>query len=90
MSKLIGRSYTIAKDDVERLSRGLASRAKVGIRTVGHRLTQKERTLFEAAKRLGFLKLPVARLRPNVVNVYRLWCEASGRACVIVPSPDVP
>jgi hypothetical protein len=47
----------LSKDDVECLSRGQATRAKVGSRSVGHRLTQKERVLFEAAKRLGFLKL---------------------------------
>ena len=64
------------KDDVERLSRGQPTRAKIGSRSVGHRLTQKERILFEAAQRNGFLKVPVTGIRPNVLNVYRLWCEA--------------
>ena len=68
------------KDDVERLSRGLATRARIGSRRTGHRLTQKERLLFEAARRQGFLKIPVTGVRPNVVNVYRLWCAAEGRA----------
>jgi hypothetical protein len=71
------------KDDVERLSRGQATRAKIGSRRIGHRLTQKERLLFEAAQRQGFLKIPVTGIRSNVVNVYRLWCEAEGRELVL-------
>jgi hypothetical protein len=73
----------VQKDDVERLSRGLPTKARIGSRSVGHRLTEKERILFEAAKRQGFLKIPVGGLRPNVVNVYRKWCEADGRECVV-------
>jgi hypothetical protein len=68
-----------SKDDVERLSRGQATRAKIGSRRIGHRLTRKERALFDAARRRGFLKIPVSGIRPNVVNVYRLWCAAEGR-----------
>jgi len=71
------------KDDVERLSRGQSTRAKIGNRGIGHRLTQKERALFEAAQRQGYLKLPVTGLRPNVTNVYRLWCEAAGREFIV-------
>lgn len=71
------------KDDVERLSRGQASRARIGSRRIGHRLTQKERHLFEAAKRQGYLKIPVVGLRENVVNIYRLWCQAEDRECVV-------
>lgn len=69
------------KDDVERLSRGQATRAKIGNRRIGHRLTQKERQLFEAAKRRGFLKIPITGARPNLVNIYSLWCAAEGREC---------
>lgn len=71
------------KDDVERLSRGQSTRAKIGSRAINHRLTQKERLLFEAAKRQGFLKIPVAGIRPNVCNVYRLWCVAEDRDFII-------
>ncbi len=71
------------KDDVERLSRGQPTRAKIGSRSVGHRLTQKERILFEAAQRNGFLKVPVTGIRPNVLNVYRLWCEAECRPFIV-------
>ena len=67
------------KNDIERLSRGESTRGKIGNRGVGHRLTQKERILFEAAKRNGFLKIPVTGIRKNVINIYRLWCQASSR-----------
>ena len=70
------------KNDVERLSRGESTRGRIGNRGVGHRLTQKERTLFEAAKRQGFLKIPVTGIRKNVINIYRLWCQASDREFV--------
>jgi hypothetical protein len=76
------------KDDVNRLSRGKPTRAKIGSRRIGHRLTQKERLLFEAATRQGFLKLPVTGIRPNVLNVYRLWCEAEGRNFIIKGGPS--
>lgn len=71
------------KDDIERLSRGKSTREKIGSRRQGHRLTQKERILFEAARRQGFLKIPVTGIRANVINIYRLWCAAEGRSCVI-------
>ncbi len=70
------------KNDVERLSRGESTRGRIGNRGVGHRLTQKERILFEAAKRQAFLKIPVAGIRKNVINIYRLWCQAADREFV--------
>lgn len=73
----------ISKDDVLKLSQGLPTRSKRGSRNTGHRLTQKEQALFDAARRQGFLKLPASGLRDNVENVYRLWCEAAGVPCVI-------
>lgn len=75
------------KDDVERLSRGQPTRAKIGNRRIGHRLTQKERLLFEAAQRQGFLKMPVRGIRPNVLNIYRLWCESEGRDFIVKGGP---
>lgn len=71
------------KDDVERLSRGLSTRGKIGSRSKPHRLTQRERKLFESAKRNGFLKIPASGARKNVSNIYRLWCQAEGRICDI-------
>ena len=67
------------KDDVERLSRGRPTRVKIGSRGIGHRLTKKERLLYEAAKKHGVLKTPASGIRSNVIIVYRLWCAAEGR-----------
>jgi hypothetical protein len=72
------------KDDIERLSRGKPTRSKTGSRQIPHRLTQKERILFEAAQRQGFLKIPAAGIRPNVLNIYKLWCEANSKDCIVV------
>lgn len=77
------------KDDVERLSRGQPTRAKIGSRRIGHRLTIKERQLFEAAQRQGYLKIPVTGIRPNVLNVYRLWCNAENRAFIVKGGPPL-
>lgn len=74
-------------DDIERLSRGQATRAKLGSRRIGHRLTHKERQLFEAAKRHGFLKVPLVGIRPNVTNIYRLWCNMEGRDFILTGGP---
>jgi hypothetical protein len=73
----------VNKDDIDKLSRGKPTKSRIGSRRIGHRLTQKERLLFEAAQRQGFLKIPVTGSRPNVLNVYRLWCQAEGRVCII-------
>lgn len=83
----MNRKTQLTKDDVENLSRGRATRSKAGSRGVGHRLTQRERTLFEAAKKQGFLKIPVGGIRENVRNVYRKWCEVTGETAVIL-EPD--
>ena len=71
-------------NDIEKLSRGKATKAKIGNRRIGHRLTQKERILFEAAKRQGYLKIPHSGVRQNLLRIYRLWCEVESRDCVIV------
>jgi hypothetical protein len=78
----------LTKEDVELLSRGKPTRSKAGSRSVGHRLTQKERILFEAAKRHGFLKIPVTGIRENVKNVYLKWCEVTKETPVIIGGDD--
>jgi hypothetical protein len=78
-------------NDVEKLSRGQATKARIGNRKIGHRLNQKERILFESAKRLGYLKIPLSGARKNVVHIYQLWCSAEGRECIIHnPAPHSP
>jgi hypothetical protein len=74
------------KDDLERLGRGKSTRSKIGSRQIPHRLTQKERILFKAAQRQGFLKVPVVGIRPNVLNIYKLWCDAEAKDCIVVDS----
>jgi len=71
------------QNDVEKLSRGQATKARIGNRRLGHRLTEKERLLFEAAKRQGYLKIPHSGVRRNVIRIYQLWCEVDGRPCII-------
>lgn len=71
------------RNDVEKLSRGQATKARIGNRRIGHRLTEKERLLFEAAKRQGYLKIPHSGVRRNVIRIYQLWCEVDGRPCII-------
>ena len=74
----------ISKDEVEALSRGEATRSRSGSRTIGHRLTQKERILFERAKKTGELNVPVVGVRKNLTNIYLKWCEATNTPPKIV------
>ncbi len=74
----------LSLDDVIRLSRGQSTRSKSGSRGEGHRLTQKERVLFEAAQKQGFLKIPVVGVRENVRNAYSKWCVAAGVTEVVI------
>ena len=68
-------------DDIERLSHGLATRNRIGSRNTPHRLNQRERALFEAAKRKRFLQIPASGARENLISIYRLWCESTGCSC---------
>ena len=68
----------ITKDDVESLTKGLPTKSRSGDVTVGHRLTKRERLMFEKAKKTGYLSLPYSAIRDNVVNIYIKWCEAVG------------
>lgn len=68
----------LSKDDVESLSRGCPTRSRRGDISVGHRLTKRERELFERAKRDGYLTLPYSPMRENVLNIYVKWCEVVG------------
>jgi hypothetical protein len=55
-----------------------------------HRPSLMTGLLFESAQRQGFLKIPVTGIRPNVVNVYRLWCAAEGRDFSVNGGPEFP
>ncbi len=73
----------ISKDDVELLSRGKSTKAKFGSRQIPHRLTVKERAIFETGKKTGFLKISANRPRENLFNIFKLWCEATGEKFVL-------
>lgn len=65
-------------DDVERLSRGEASKAKIGSRAVPHRLNADERTAYELAKKRGYLVRQFRTRQYPVSNTYRNYCDAIG------------
>ena len=70
-------------DDVVALSKGQKSRSKEGSRMLPHRLTQSERIKLAVAQKRGYLKLPLKTPRDNLLNVYKLWCEATGREFIV-------
>ena len=65
------------KDDVARLSRGRATRNKVGSRATSHRLRLDELKKLEVAKERGFLVV-TPTTRDALKNTWYLWCEATG------------
>jgi hypothetical protein len=73
----------LSLDDVQALSKGQRSKSKSGSRRIPHRLTKEERVKFEVAKKRGYLKIPLNAPRQNLINVYRLWCEVTGREFVL-------
>jgi hypothetical protein len=78
------RKAPLSKDDVDSLSRGKRSRSRAGDRGLPHRLTKREREIFEVAKRTGTLVVPLVGTRANLVNVFHKWCEAAGIEPIIV------
>ena len=73
----------VLPDDVEKLSRGRASQAKIGSRATPHHLRAHEREKFEVAKRSGFLALK-SNDRINLKNIYEKWCCSQGVLAVIL------
>ncbi|KAL2644427.1 hypothetical protein R1flu_012014 [Riccia fluitans] len=69
-------------DDVERLSRGRASKAKIGSRAVPHRLNADERKAFELAKKRGFVVHQPSTRRYPLINSHRNYCDALGIPCI--------
>ncbi|KAL2608213.1 hypothetical protein R1flu_026786 [Riccia fluitans] len=69
-------------DDVERLSRGRASKAKIGSRAVPHRLNVDERKAFELAKKRGFVVHQPSTRRYPLINSHRNYCDALGIPCI--------
>lgn len=77
------------KDDVARLSRGRPTKSRVGSRAIRHRLNQDELKMLAVAKKVGYLKIPVRRVRQALINTYLMWCEATGIDPIIKEHKDV-
>lgn len=71
-------------DDVERLSRGEASKAKIGSRAVPHRLNADERKAYELAKKRGYLVRQLWTRQYPLSNTFRNYCDALGWPCLRV------
>jgi len=77
-------------DDVDRISWGRnAKRKGTGSRGVPHRLNEKERVLYDAARSKGFVEIGGSGWRRQrsaspLVNTYRSWCDARGVPAIYV------
>ncbi len=60
------------------ITRGKSSGKKIGSRGIPHRLTQKERIIFDRACNECVLRLPASGVRENLQNAYYLYCESVG------------
>jgi len=71
-------------DDVDRISWGRQAKKKgTGSRGVPHRLNDEERTLYDFARKKGFVEIGGSGWRRQrsdapLVNTYRSWCDARG------------
>lgn len=80
----------ITKDDVDRLSRGQASKQRgYGSRGVPHRLNEEERAEFDRAMMRGYLTLTGggnrrARKGSPLANIHRQWCDARAKPQIML------
>jgi hypothetical protein len=76
--------------DVERISFGLPAKVKgTGSRGVPHRLNEEERTLYDMARRKGFLEVAGSGWRSQrrdapLLNTYRSLCDARGQVNIVL------
>eukprot|EP00850_Spirogloea_muscicola_P003710 SM000015S01210 [mRNA] locus=s15:512621:514244:- [translate_table: standard] len=69
-------------DDVERISKGLSSKAKIGSRQVPHRLNAEERKAYDLAKERGYVVIkPQTRYYP-LRYTFRNFCDARAQPCI--------
>ncbi|GIL52476.1 hypothetical protein Vafri_8342 [Volvox africanus] len=77
-------------DDVDSISRGGPAKVRgTGSRRIPHRLNAEERTLYDLAKKKGFLAVRGTAYRKfrhgnPLPNIFRQWCDARGQVCVVV------
>lgn len=75
-------------DDVDRISWGRNAKQKgTGSRGVPHRLNDDERTLYDFARRKGFVEIGGSGWRRQrsdapLVNTFRSWCDARGKPAI--------
>eukprot|EP00798_Chlamydomonas_sp_ICE-L_P032562 gene32562-12480_t len=85
-----GKTWRPNIDDVERISFGQKSKTRgTGSRRIPHRLNQEERSIWERAKKKNFLAVRGTAYRKErkghpLPNIFRQWCDANERACVVV------
>ncbi|GAB4813960.1 hypothetical protein N2152v2_001006 [Parachlorella kessleri] len=78
------------------LSEGRAARTRgTGSRQVPHRLNTEEVKVFKLAKEKGFLTVKGSGYRRErkgspLANIYRQWCDAMARPCIVVEQQPVP
>jgi hypothetical protein len=82
-------------DDVDRISWGRNAKKKgTGSRGVPHRLNDDERSLYDIARRKGFVEIGGSGWRRQrsdapLVNTYRSWCDAREQPAVYLhKGPD--
>lgn len=71
------------KDDIRRLSKGKASRSKIGSRAVPHRLTQEEQKQIDLAMKKGFLEVQEHQ-RINAQNIYQKYAQVNNWLSVVI------
>ena len=77
-------------DDVDRISWGRPAKKKgTGSRGTPHRLNDEERTLYDFARRKGFVEIAGSGWRKQrsdapLVNTFRSWCDARGHPAICV------
>jgi hypothetical protein len=82
--------YRPTSDDVERISRGLASKKRgTGSRAVPHRLNEEERTLYQIAQRKGFCEIGGSGYRRErgdspLANTWRLFSDSRGHPSILM------
>ena len=80
----------ISRDDVERLSRGQASKQRgYGSRSVPHRLNESERAEWDRAAKRGYLTLVGGGNRRSrkgspMINIHRQWCDARAKPQILL------
>ena len=79
-----------------RLSEGRAAKTRgTGSRQVPHRLNTEEVKVFKLAKEKGFLTVKGSGYRRErkgspLANIYRQWCDAMARPCIMIEQQPVP